>query len=317
MQRLPLSSVRTFAVVARLLSISRAAEELNVTPSAVSHHIKVLEEYLSARLFKREGNKLRLTPSGQLYMAQVSEALLLLSHATKSIKAVKGQQSIRVAASPSFAELWLVERIARFMENHHDIAIHLTAIPDPPALVQGTFDVGFWYGGGLLPDLAAESLGANCVFPVCTPGMLNGNDPLRSPADLARHTLLDSVDEAYYKQREPGQPRWHQWLGAAGAIQATSARTVNFTPRSVLHKAVMSGMGVGLTRTLLAVDALRARRLAVPFGPVIRVAPTYHLIYSPNVGRRKDVTAFRDWIHAEADTSRARIQKFLEPFTSN
>src|SRR5688572_27710483 len=136
-ERLPLTSVRTFAVVARLLSISRAAEELNVTPSAVSHQIKVLEAYLSASLFKREKNKLKLTPAGEIYMSQVSEGLLLLAQATKTIKAAKGQQVLRIAAPPSFALLWLVERIGRFLDHHPEIGINLTTVPDLPPLLPG------------------------------------------------------------------------------------------------------------------------------------------------------------------------------------
>jgi LysR family glycine cleavage system transcriptional activator len=111
LDRLPLGSVRTFAVVARLLSITRAAEELNVTPSAVSHQIRVLEEYLSTRLFRREKNKITLTAAGEQYLSQVSEGLALVAQATDSLKGAKGVPVLRVAAPPSLAYLWLIGRL--------------------------------------------------------------------------------------------------------------------------------------------------------------------------------------------------------------
>ena len=312
MERLPLTSVRTFAVVARLLSISRAAEELNVTPSAVSHQIKVLEAYLSASLFKREKNKLKLTPAGEIYMSQVSEGLLLLAQATKTIKAAKGQQVLRIAAPPSFAMLWLIERIARFLDKHPEIGINLTTVPDLPPLLPGVFDVGFWYGSGMLSSLATESLGGNCAFPICAPRMLEGDRALRSHADLARFTLLDSSDEAYYNYKEPRQPGWDRWLKAAGVSDIGDARILNFTPRVIMQQAVTAGIGVGLSRSLLAVDALTSKTLAVPFGPVLPLSVTYHLVYASNVGRRKDVAAFRDWILGEAAASRKKLDRAVK-----
>jgi len=314
-ERLPLTSVRTFAVVARLLSISRAAEELNVTPSAVSHQIKVLEDYLSASLFRREKNQLKLTAAGQLYMSQVSEGLLLLAQATKTIKAAKGQQALRIAAPPSFAVLWLVDRIARFLKQHPDIGIDLTTVPDlPPMQPGGGFDLGFWYGSGMLSGLSTDSLGANCAFPICAPRMLEAEHGIRSHADLKRHTLLDSNDEAYYNYKEPRQPGWDRWLSAAGIRQLERARVLSFTPRLVMHRAVAAGVGVGMSRSLLAADALAAKDLAVPFGPVLPLSVTYHMVYASNIGRRKDVATFREWICAEAAASRKKVDRALKRF---
>ncbi|MGZ8210533.1 MAG: LysR substrate-binding domain-containing protein [Burkholderiales bacterium] len=314
MERLPLTSVRTFAVVARLLSISRAAEELNVTPSAVSHQIKVLEDYLGVSLFKRDKNKLKLTPAGQVYMSQVSQGLLLLAEATRTIKAAKGEQTLRIAAPPSLANLWLVESIGRFLKEEPDISITLTALPDPAPLLQGAFDIGFWYGGAGIPNLTSESLGPNCVFPICKPDLIAGERGLKSPRDLVRHTLLESSDEAYYGYRQPRQPGWERWLQVAGVSEFANGRTLNFTPRIVMHKAVTAGLGIGLTQSLLAVEGLSAKQIAVPFGPVMAVAATYHLVYSHHVSKRSDVVAFREWIRADAAASREKIQKLLARF---
>src|SRR5687768_1780824 len=161
------------------MSISRAAEELNVTPSAVSHQIRVLEEYLGTPLFRRENNKIKLTPAGQQYLSQVSEGLFLLVRATQTIRGAKGQQILRVAAPPSLTYMWLMPRLARFMKAHPDIALSVTIVPDPPPLLQGLFDVGFSYGEGGAAGLHAESLGPNLMFPICKPSQLQGENALR------------------------------------------------------------------------------------------------------------------------------------------
>jgi LysR family glycine cleavage system transcriptional activator len=311
--RLPLASVRTFAVVARLLSITRAADELSVTPSAVSHQIRALEDYLSVKLFEREKNKLVLTSAGQQYMAQVSEGLLLLSQATKAVKGAKGQQVLRIIAPPSFAVLWLIDRIAGFLERHATISVHVTTSYDLPPLL-GSYDIGFWFGAGSLTGLSVESLGTNCVFPICKLSMMQGEHALRAASDLHKHTLLDSSDEAYYRYREPRQPGWHRWFQAAGLRDFSSARTLNLTPRMLMHKGVAAGLGIGISQTLLSIDALAKRTIAVPFGPVVPFAATYHIVYAPHTANREDVAAFREWISTEAGKSQTRLHQLLKRY---
>lgn len=200
MERLPLASVRTFAVVARLMSITRAAEELNVTPSAVSHQVRVLEEYLSTALFRREKNKIALTPAGQQYLGQVSEGLFLLARATQTIKGAKGQQLLRIAAPLTLANLWLIARLPRFTRAHPDIPITVTGVPNPLVQLSSSFDVAFSFGT-TGTGFHAEPLGPNSVFPVCKPSLTRGEHALRNPADLAKCTLLESTDEAYYQHK--------------------------------------------------------------------------------------------------------------------
>jgi LysR family glycine cleavage system transcriptional activator len=113
-----------------LLSITRAAEELEVTPSAVSHHIKSLENYVQTALVRRDGNKIALTPAGQRYLSQVADGLLLLSNATRAMKAVKDRHVIRIACPPSLAVLWLVECVGRFMQTHKDVIVAVTSTPN-------------------------------------------------------------------------------------------------------------------------------------------------------------------------------------------
>jgi LysR family glycine cleavage system transcriptional activator len=313
LDRLPLSSVRTFTVVARLLSISRAAEELNVTPSAVSHQIKTLEQYLGAPLFNREKNKLSLTAAGTQYMAHASEALSLLARATKMAKASNGHETLRIGVPPSLACLWLVRRLGEFVKARPDIPLAIVASPDPLAL-QGAFDVGFWYGSGLMPGITVYPLGPNRVFPICKPSLLKGDQPLRSPADLPRYLLLDSTDDSYYPYKEPRQPGWYAWLQHAGACDPACNRHMNLTPRLLMHTAVAAGIGVGLSRTLLAIDALLEKELIVPFGPAPKLSLTYNLVVPSHIARRKDVSTFCDWVLAEAASSTKKAERLLKPF---
>jgi len=309
LERLPLSSVRMFVVVARLLSISRAAEELNVTPSAVSHQMKVLESYLGATLFRRERNRLSLTAAGQQYMLHCSEGLTLLSRATRAIRAAKGQQILRVGAPASIAALWLVSRLGRFMERHPEISLHLTACANLPALLHASVDVGLLYGHCTLAGWSCEPLGENRLFPVCSPALLKGADAPRTPADLARCVLLDSSDETYYA--EPRQPGWHGWLEAAGVPEVNGTKHLAFTPRALMHPAVRAGYGIGLTRTLLAIDALVAREIVLPFGPAPVQPLTYQLACTDQAAKRTDVAAFREWVLEEARGSTKQFESIL------
>jgi LysR family glycine cleavage system transcriptional activator len=298
------------------MSITRAAEELNVTPSAVSHQIKVLEDYLGVPLFHRQKNKLKLTTAGERYMAQVSEALLLLARATNTIKSARSEQILRIAAPASLATLWLVRRLCRFSKAHPDITLTVTASSGSPTLLEGSFDIGFWYGSGVIPGLSIEPLGQNRVFPICKPTLMQGEHALRTSADLQRCTLLDSSDEAYYRYKEPRQPGWSGWLQSAGLSQTNGARQMNLTPRMLMHGAVTAGAGVGLSRSLIAVDGLAAREIAVPFGPALPLSTTYNLVFPSHLAKRKDIAAFREWVIAEAASSTRRVERMLKRYTT-
>lgn len=314
MDRLPLASVRAFEAVARLLSISRAAEELNVTPSAVSHQMKVLEDYLSTPLLQRERNRIRLTDAGERYLAHVSEGLLTITLATAAIKATKGVPPLRIAAPPGLATLWLTERLGRYLKSHPKVGLTLSFAPTNHASSEWhrTFDILLSYGGDDPPGFVIDPLGPNHVFPICRPSLLEGEHALRTPADLSRCTLLESSDESYYGRSDRQPVEWRAWLRAARASGVAGRRLLHFTPRALLHRAVVAGHGVGLTRTLLAVDALSNRDIAIPFGPALVQSSTYKLVAPPSVLKRTEAAAFRDWIIAEAQQSSRIVENKLK-----
>jgi LysR family glycine cleavage system transcriptional activator len=197
------------------------------------------------------------------------------------------------------------------MKAYPDVAVTLTFIRNPEPFLNDAFDVGFWYGVGPLAGFCVDSLGANRVFPICRPSLIKGENGLRGIKDLVRCTLIDSSDEAYYNHRQPRQPGWFGWLQAAGVPELSGKQYLNFTPRILMHRAVVCGQGVGLSRTLLASDELSSRALAVPFGPALTETPTYNLVFPASLAKRKDIAAFRDWTLAEAQASSSKVEKIL------
>jgi LysR family glycine cleavage system transcriptional activator len=154
------------------------------------------------------------------------------------------------------------------------------------------------------------------VFPVCKPAFVKGEHPLRSAADLARCTLLDSADDSYYERSDARQPGWPGWLHAAGVPDIVPKRYLSFTPRILMHRGVRAGLGIGLSRTLLAVDALASKELIVPFGPAVPQATTYSLVFPTYLAKRRDVAAFCAWVLAEARESSRKLDRALKKVAS-
>ena len=313
MERLPLASLRTFSAVARLLSVTRAAEELHVTPSAVSHHLKALEDYVGTKLLKRAGNRISLTPAGARYANELEDALFVLANATRAVKAARDRVRIRIGCPPSIAMLWLVPRVSRYMREHPELSLAVTMSSEGSSIspMGSEYDMHVCYGR---PDRTGWRVfklgGNNRFFPICSPRLYE-EAGLQSPSSLADHALLDSSDETYYRRREPRQPGWHRWLEAAGIPELATARYLNFTPRAYMHSAVREGLGVGLSRTMLAADELEAGKVVVPFGPALELPFRYSLVCSHDLAQRREIALFCEWLIDEAEQSCARVDVLL------
>lgn len=302
---LPLNALRMFAAVGRLLSFSRAAQELHVTASAVSHQIRALEEYLGIPLLRRNGSHIELTPEGKSYLPHVLEGLAHLSRATRVLKSAKNELVLRVACPPNLSALWLVRRIGRFTGAHPGVGLALSASRPLVDLHKGEYDLAIRYGNEVPEGLHCDLLGQNEMFPVCSPRLLKNSHPLRVPADLSHHTLLHCSDDEYHDGANPG---WMSWLEAAGISHATPAKYFNFNPRLLMQQAVLQGLGVGLSRTLLAADCLEGRQLVCPFGPVIALSSRYYLVCPEATARRPEIEAFRAWLLKEAHESQSNLR---------
>ena len=215
----PLSALRTFEAAARHLSFTRAADELHVTQAAVSHQIKALEEHLGARLFRRLNRRLLLTDDGQLLMPSVRRAFDELAAGVERVRERCCGGTFTISTTPSIAANWLAARLGRFQALRPEFEIRLMATPRLIDFAREGVDCGIRYGFGDWPGLRAERLFGAALTPVCSPRLLAGPEPLKVPADLARHTLLHALDD---------MDDWRLWLRAAGVVGVDPQRGPKF-----------------------------------------------------------------------------------------
>ena len=293
----PLNALRAFEAAARLLSFTKAAEELHVTQAAVSHQVKGLEEFLGIKLFRRMNRSLLLTDDGQAYLPPVNKSFDLLNRATRDLRNKDGSGRLTVSVMPSFAAAWLVPRLGRFRQLHPDIDLRIDPLPTLVDFTQGDVDIGIRYGRGKYPGLQSDRLFEEDIFPVCSPGLLDGEPPLIQPQDLAHHTLL----------HDDGHGDWRTWLLAAGVDDINPERGTIFSDSSMLIDAAVAGQGVALARSVLAADELAAGRLVKPFNLHLSRDFAYYVVYPTATAEQSKIIAFRDWLLAEADAANARF----------
>jgi len=295
----PLNAVRAFEAAARHLSFTSAAEELNVTQSAVSHQIKALEERLGTRLFRRLNRKLLLTDEGQAYLPDVRDALDRLATATDRIIAGDASGALNISVLPSFAARWLVPRLWRFRRLHPDIDVRVSATEQLIDFKRENMDLAIRFGNGDYRDLFVEQILHEEVFPVCSPELLAGDHPLRTPADLKFHTLL-------HDQMDATCPDWRDWLRTAGVSGVDPTRGPFFNDSSLLLQAAVDSQGVALGRSALAAGEMAAGRLVRPFDLTFTRDKAYYVVCPINCEERPKVAAFRHWLMEEARAEERR-----------
>jgi LysR family transcriptional regulator, glycine cleavage system transcriptional activator len=292
----PLNALRAFESAARHLNFSRAAEELAVTPGAVSQQIQNLEDYVGAALFKRTPRGLLLTDSAQTALPALREAFDRLAEAASLLTAAVDGRRLTLTAPPSFAAKWLVPRLGRFEASHPQVDVWLSADMDLVDFAASDVDLAIRYGAGPYPGLEAIRLLSETVIPVMSPDLAAAN-PARAPGDLARHVLLhDGSPDA-----DESCPDWQMWLAARGVRGIDATRGPRFNQSSLVIEAAVSGRGVALAKRTLAQDDLDAGRLVAPMPISTIVDFAYFLVHPKAKGRLPQVKAFVGWIHAEAD----------------
>lgn len=297
MRRLPpLNSLRAYEAAARHLSFTKAAEELHVTPGAISQQIKSLEEFLGVPVFKRQKRGLILTEEAQSSLPVLRDAFDKLATAA-SLLASGGQTGrITVSSAPSFASKWLVPRLDRFQAAHPDIDVFIHADMGLTDFVADDVDVAIRYGAGQYGDLTTEKLLEERIVPVCAPGLITGEPSLRTLADLAHHTLLHDGSP----DNDEDCPTWAMWLRAAGApsdIDAT--RGPRFNQSSLVIEAAVAGKGVALAKSTLALADLEAARLTIPFDYAAQTDFAYYVVHPPAKAALPQVQAFVAWLRSE------------------
>lgn len=300
----PLNGLRAFEAAARHLSVTKAAAELHVTPAAISHQIKGLEGQLGVTLFRRLNKALLLTEAGQRGLPRLREGFDALADAVAAMCDRSRDGPLTVSVAPSLASLWLVYRLERFRRHHPDMEVTLHASSTLVDFDRDPVDIGIRYGQGRYPGLATMPLWQDRVTPVCCPALAEGRLPpgraLRTPGDLASHTLLHIL----YGPDDRPYPDWRQWLAAAGVEGLESERGPRFSATAMATQVAMEGHGVALVDPVLVRRELADGRLVAPFDVALTSPFGYTLVYPERAAADPRVQAFRDWLLAEiaADT---------------
>lgn len=295
----PLNALRVFEAAARHLSFTKAAEELHVTPGAVSQQIKALEDFLQTPVFRRQKRSLLLTDEAQASLPILREGFDKLSEAGKILAAKADTGRLTVSVAPSLASKWLVPRLDRFQAAHPDIDVWVSADMDVVDFAIEDVDLAIRYGGGRYPGLNTEHLMSEKIVPVCSPQLLTGEHPLKSPEDLVHHTLLhDSSPD-----KDESCPTWPMWLKAAGICHTQGERGVKFNQSSLVIEAAVGGKGVALAKSALALADLEAARLVIPFDMTTPTEFSYYIVHPPSKAASPAVKAFTQWLKEEAATT--------------
>jgi LysR family transcriptional regulator, glycine cleavage system transcriptional activator len=294
--QLPLNALRAFEAAARHLSFSKAAGELHVTPAAISHQIKGLEERWGLSLFIRNNRNLTLSEQGRLILPEVSEGFAVLDRAVKRLTAAKNPRALTVSSAPSVAAKWLLPRLHRFQDAQPDIDIHIQASNQVADFAVDDVDVALRYGRGPYPGLHVDVLLESDLYPVCSPALLAGDHPLQAPSDLKHHLLLH--DDSWHWDGPTHD--WEMWLRAAGVTDVDPRRGPHFDSASLALEAAAMGRGVVLSTNSTAGGDIQAGRLVRPFDLGLPLDFKVHFVCPPGALERPNIRAFRDWVVAEA-----------------
>lgn len=287
----PLKALSAFEAAARHGSFSRAAEELGVTPSAISHHIQKLENFLGVRVFSRHAGRAALTNAGRIYAGEIERAFGTIMGATRLVAPQSQRDHLFIASGPSFAAKWLQPRIGNFIGQHPEIGIRLSTITDLRDLEAIRFDLAIAYGR---PPIAngrqIEPLLAERLRPLCSPRLIEQLG-LREPGDLARATLIHSSNAL----------TWTDYLRKVAGTTIKARHELWFDRSTMAIDAAVEGLGVVLESEILAADELEKGTLVAPFRqPQFEVETvSYYLVRSAESKGRSHVGAFEAWLRAK------------------
>jgi LysR family transcriptional regulator, glycine cleavage system transcriptional activator len=297
---LPLNALRAFEAIARHMSFARAAKELHVTPAALSHQIRGLEEQLGLSLFTRRARAIELTEAGRTLYPGLHAGFESVRGAVARLDRARAENILVISATVGLTAKWLMPRLWRFLHAHPDIDARVAATMKLADFAADGVDVAIRMSDGDHPDLYVENLFEDSMLPVCAPRLVEQG--LRSAADLARFPLIHH--DIPMSMRAP--PKWADWLAIAGlqGIDATRGLRVNVADHAL--DAAVAGAGVSLSFKLIASDDVHAGRLVSPFGPELPLAIGYHFVCPKGHEKRPNVRAFRDWLFAEMKETKGR-----------
>jgi len=290
---LPLNALRAFDAAARHMSFKLAADDLSVTPAAISQQIRSLEDFLGVDLFRRTNRSLVLTEAAQLSLLPLKEGFERLEEAVDIIAGSKSSTVLKVSVSPSFASKWLVPRLASYYEHRPDAIVKISATMQVTDFKAEDTDVAIRYGRGNYDGLESEELLRETLFPVCAPGLFDGE--AATPCAVLKHTLIhdDSSIE------DESAPNWTMWLKAAGVTAPDGMPAIHFNSNALAIEAAVAGRGVALARSAIAEEDIKAGRLIKPFGEAVPVNFAHHIVYPKDKIKNERVQDFIEWLREE------------------
>jgi LysR family glycine cleavage system transcriptional activator len=287
-QRLPpLRSLLAFEAAARHANFTQAAAELSVSPSAISHQIQALEDFLGVKLFLRQSGHVVLTSTGETYHREVEAALKAIANATNLIAPQSQTNTLLILASPSLAAKWLQPRLPGFMASHPDIRIRVATIADLASIALTRFDVAICYGAPSIAEMNVTPLMTETVRPLCSPSLAQALD-LRTISDLSRATLIHSANAL----------TWEAFFRRTG-ITGVSAHNEFWLDRSTMAiEAAVNGLGVILESDILTQAEYEEGRLIAPFDDARASlsADSYYLVTPRGYRSHHHRAAFKDWL---------------------
>jgi LysR family glycine cleavage system transcriptional activator len=292
----PLHALRAFEAAARNSSFKKAGAELGISPTAISHHVRLLEETLGRRLFDRVARQVKLTSAGQMLYPILRESLDGMAGGVELVRASRRAQEVTLTATLAFTARWLVPRMAQLRRQLPDASIRLLASDDVVDLAAGSADLAIRYGAGAYANCRTDMLFPGQFAPLCSPKLA-----VRTPEDLARQTLIHFE----WRRLRSDTPLWPRWFAQAGLPQPKT-RELIFSDETHALQAAVSGEGVVLASLALTAEELKSGALHFPFGPILSGDP-YQLVTPEEKLQDPLIAAVRSWLLEQARTAQSDL----------
>ena len=300
----PIAALRALEATSRHLSFTRAAEELFISQSAVSHQIRHIEEIWDFKLFERQGRRLIITKEGQMIVPVVRDFLDNMNRTLNEITNQESRTSIRISLVQSLAVKWLVPRLGKFNEMYPEISVWISTTDEWVNFSTDEVDIAIRLGDGNWPDLQVDTLLREYVFPVCSPNFLKRFSAPEHPADLLRYPLL-------YRHSFDICPRWRDWFKDAGIAIKTLPRGSRFPDTAMSIQAAIDNQGIALARSAHVEKDLESGRLVKLFDIYSESPVSYFLICPHKLVTQRRISVFREWLLEEAATSQKAFDRVM------
>jgi len=284
-----LNALKSFEAAARNGSFHGASEELYVTPSAISHQVKALEEFLGLELFYRRKRKIELTSAGQDYYKSVQRALLEIDRSTQKLISAHKTGHLHLSVAPAFLTRWLLPRITQFYEQNPDVELEISAANGLIDFDRTHTDMAVYFGSGDWDGIEVYFLRHYQLMPVCNPRLLKKH-AINKPEDVLAHTLL------HVKKRSD---EWQTWFNMLGVDYKPAKKGVYLSSGSLSASAATTGVGVALADPGLISEEINLGQLTVPLDIPLPISKSFYLVYQEDRAMTYAMKAFKAWVMGE------------------